>query len=280
MPLNPDAIRAIAFPVIEHVLEERDCLLYALSLGLGRAEAGDWGLRYAYERDLLVFPTQAVIIGHPGRWMVPETGVTLSHVVHGGQKLRLHAPMRPGMTIVATNKVGEIADKGPGRGAIIILERELTDKDSGALVATMEWTIFCRSDGGFGGDAKLSGTFTPAPERAPDWQADLTTHDDAAMFYRLNGDRNPIHADPDLDRRAGFDRPILHGLCLYGMAAARIMRRRDRALGGIEARFSSPSFPGEPLTLSVWDEADGAAFEISATDRGKRVVDHGKVTWA
>ncbi|MDF7776441.1 MaoC/PaaZ C-terminal domain-containing protein [Sphingomonas sp. AOB5] len=280
MPLDPVAIRAVRFPEIEHTLEERDCLLYALSLGLGRAEAGDWGLRYSYERELQVFPTQAVTIGHPGMWLTPDTGVTHSHVVHGGQKLRLLAPMRAGMTVVATNRVAEIADKGEGRGAIIILERTLTDKASGDALATMEWTIFCRNDGGFGGDPKLSGTFTPVPDRAPDWQAPLVTTSDAAMLYRLNGDRNPIHADPGLAKRAGFERPILHGLCLYGMAAAAIMRRGDAGLVEIEARFSSPSFPGEPMTLSVWDDGDGTAFEIIADARGKRVVDHGKVRLA
>lgn len=277
MPLRPDVIRAIDFAPIEHSIEERDCLLYALSLGLGRSGDQGWSLPYVYERDLAVFPTQAVTIGHPGLWLTPETGVTHSHVVHGGQKLWLHAPLRPGMTVVATNRVGEIADKGAGRGAIVILERSLADKRDGTLLATMEWTVFCRNDGGFGGSSELRGSFAPAPQRQPDWQVGIDTTVDAALLYRLNGDRNPIHADPDLARRAGFDRPILHGLCLYGMAAAEVLQRRDGALAAIEARFSSPSFPGEPLSLNVWDQPDGAAFEIEATGRARRVVDHGKV---
>lgn len=280
MPLDPAAIRAIRFPEIVHPVEERDCLLYAVSLGLGRPEAGDFGLTYSYERALRVFPTQAVTMGHPGRWFTPETGVTHSHVVHGGQKLRIHRPIEPGMTILATNRITEIADKGEGRGAILIQERVLTDRASGEIVAVMEWTIFCRNDGGFAGSPKISSGFSPVPERDADHREPLQTHEDAAMLYRLNGDRNPIHADPELATRAGFERPILHGLCLYGMAAAAIMRRTGRDLAEIEARFSSPSFPGESMELLSWDEPGHVAFEIVATARGRKVVDHGKVVLA
>jgi acyl dehydratase len=277
MPLDPGAIRAIDFPVTEHRVEERDCMLYSLSLGLGRREPGDWGLTYCYERGLEVFPTQALTIGHPRDWMTPETGITRARVVHGGQKLVMNAPLRPGMVVLSASRVGAIVDKGEGRGAIIVLERTLADKADGTVLATMEWSIFCRGDGGFGGEPETGSRFREMPARAPDWQADLTTGSDAALLYRLNGDTNPIHADPELARKTGFEMPILHGLCLFGMSAASVMRQGKRSLRMIEARFASPAFPGEPLALQVWSEAGEIAFAVSASARNKMVMDQGRM---
>jgi acyl dehydratase len=276
MPLNEAFCRDLRFPTVEENLVERDCLLYALSLGLGDDPVDGWALQYVFEQNLRPFPTQAVTLGHPGNWMTQQTGITRSRVLHGGQKLRILNPLRPNSRISAANKIVEIADKGEGRGAVIVKERRLVDAD-GTPLAEMEWTIFCRGDGGFGGSGRIERGFSPVPARDPDFTVSFATQPNAALLYRLNGDRNPIHADPVAARAAGFARPILHGLCLYGRAAAWFMRRYGAQLSVIEARFSSPSLPGEALTLRGWDLSTHLAFEIVASDRSKAVLEHGRI---
>jgi acyl dehydratase len=265
---------------VKTILTDRDVMLYALSIGLGRDPLDAHDLRYVYERELKVFPTMPLIVGHPGNWMLdPRTGITRTRVVHGAQRLWIHAELPIGRELVTTNRITDILDKAD-KGAILICQRETRDQE-GAVIARSESSIFCRADGGFGGPAGPSYESEPVPGRAPDRTVALPTQENGALLYRLNQDRNPLHADPEFARRAGFARPILHGLCTFGIAAVAIAKAfPDKALSSIETRFSKPVLPGETVTVDLWQEAGALAFRARVAARDALVLDRGRATFA
>ncbi len=275
MPLNASHILAKAFDPIESLVTDRDAMFYALSIGLGRDPMDPHDLRYVYEKDLKVFPTMPIVIGHPGNWMAdPATGITRTMVVHGAQRLSTYRELPVGGTVVSTNKVVAIWDKGE-KGAVMDLRRETFDKSSGDLIARSDSSVFCRADGGFGGPAGENYGFAAVPERDPDRTVNVPTEANMALFYRLNNDRNPLHAEPAFASRAGFSRPILHGLATYGVAAVAVAREfPETTLTGFEARFSKPVLPGETVTIDIWEEAGGIAFRARVAD--KVVLDRGR----
>jgi len=276
MPLNAQAILAHPFETREEVITDKDAMLFALSVGLGRDPMNLDELPYVYEEGLQVFPTQPIVLGHPGPWMVdPKFGINRQMLVHGTQRLELHGELRPGVPFLGSNRVLELVDKGDS-GGIIILERTLTDKASGALLARIESGTFCRADGGFGGQRHLSREFRPVPDRAADGSIEVETQANQALWYRLNGDRNPLHASPGFAAKAGFARPILHGLCTYSVAAYGLLKlKAGKSLRMIECRFTKPVFPGEAIRIEAWDEPDGVAFRASVEARGVTVLDRG-----
>jgi acyl dehydratase len=239
-------------------------------------------LGYVYEDGLRIFPTLPIVLGHPGPWMVdPALGINRQMLVHGTQRLELHGELRPGAPFVATNRVLELVDKGADSGGIIILERSLHDKASGALLARIESGTFCRADGGFGGQRQVSREFRAVPTRAADAEFEMPTHANQALWYRLNGDRNPLHASPAFAAKAGFARPILHGLCTYSVAAHGLMKLHPgKHLTMIETRFSKPVFPGETIRLETWNEPDGVAFRARVDARDAVVLDRGFAEFA
>ncbi len=277
MPLNADYIRKRAFDPIETDIADTDVMLYALSIGLGRDPMDARELRYVYEKDLRVFPTMPVVIGHPGNWMVdPETGITRSKVVHGAQRLTTFRELPVGGRVATTNRVADIWDKGE-KGAIMDLVRETHDMATGDLIARSESSVFCRADGGFGGPAGAGHEFQRVPDRAPDHVVAIPTEPNMALLYRLNQDRNPLHAEPAYAQRAGFSRPILHGLATYGVAAVAIDRTwPEKTIKSIETRFSKPVLPGETITIDLWDEGDAIAFRARIADRDAVVLDRGR----
>lgn len=282
MPLNAAAILAHPFQTHEQVLSEKDAMLFALSIGLGRDPMDANELRYVFEDDLQVFPTQPIVLGHPGPWMVdPVLGINRQMLVHGTQRLELHGDLRPGVPFIASNRVLELVDKGADSGGIIILERSLRDKQSGALLARIESGTFCRADGGFGGQRQVSREFRAVPERAADAGIEMPTQPNQALWYRLNGDRNPLHASPAFAAKAGFARPILHGLCTYSVAAHALMKLNPgKRLTMIETRFSKPVFPGETIRLETWNEPSGVAFRARVDARDAVVLDRGFAEFA
>ncbi|MBO9513251.1 MAG: MaoC family dehydratase N-terminal domain-containing protein [Variovorax sp.] len=260
-------------------IREKDCLLYALSLGLGRDPLDENDLPYVYERGLQVLPTMAVVLGHPGPWFDdPRLGITKEMLVHGTQRLRIHQPLAADRPMVATNQVVDVVDKGREVGGIVVVRRRLFDAASKALIAEGESGVFCRADGGFGGHAALAHEFSAVPARGADAELTLQTEPHQALYYRLNGDMNPLHADPAVARRAGFPRPILHGLCTFGMAGV-ALQKSGGALRSIEARFSKPVFPGERIRLEMWREEAGVAFRAWVDAREAIVLDRGRATF-
>ncbi|WP_424138314.1 MaoC/PaaZ C-terminal domain-containing protein [Roseomonas chloroacetimidivorans] len=279
--MNPDAVMARRFEDVPVRVEERDAILYALGIGLGDEPESPAQLRYTYEKDLAVFPTMPVVLGSPGLWFRdPALGIDAPRIVHAEQSVRNHRPIHLGEPLVARNAITDLVDKGEGKGALLTVQRELLD-EGGAPVATVRSTYFLRGDGGFGGPRGESARPEPLPDRAPDITLNLSTLPQAALIYRLSGDRNPLHADPDFARRAGQPRPILHGLCTFAVAARGLLRARggeDAArMGFLSARMSAPVFPGETVRLRAWDLGGSRlGFEASVPSREVVVLSQGR----
>jgi acyl dehydratase len=279
MPLNATHILSRQFAPIETRISDRDAIFYALSIGLGRDPLDANELRYVYERDLKIFPTMPIVIGHPGNWMIePETGITRTMVVHGAQRLHTFRQLPIDGKVVTHNKVTDIWDKGD-KGAVMEILRETFDVVTGDLIARSQSSVFCRADGGFGGPAGPGYAFHAVPGRPADRHVAMPTNPDMALLYRLNHDRNPLHADPEMAARAGFSRPILHGLATYGVAAVAVARVwPSRTIASFETRFSKPVLPGETVDVDIWEEAEGAAFQAKVGER--IVLDCGWATFA
>jgi acyl dehydratase len=279
MAIDYERLKNWAVPAVEQVYSARDTILYALGLGLGRDPVDRKELRFLYEKDLKALPTMAAVLGYPGFWLKqPGTGVDWVKVLHGEQTIRLHKPLPPEGAIVGLSRVVDIIDKGPGKGALLYSERQVKDR-TGTLLATLEQTAICRGDGGFGGPA---GPIRPAhalPQRAPDLACDLATSPRAALIYRLSGDWNPLHADPEVARAAGYDKPILHGLCTLGVAGFAILKSvceyEPERLKSIAVRFSAPVFPGETIRTEIWREDGTIAFRARAVERNSIVLNSG-----
>ncbi|AJZ56993.1 maoC like domain protein [Paraburkholderia fungorum] len=276
MSLNYHAVKNWDFGELERTYTRHDTMLYALALGIGTNPADSRQLRFVYEKNLVALPTIAVILGFPGFWMSdPRTGITASKIVHGEQSLRLHRTLAPEGTITARSFVRAVIDKGPGRGALVVIERRIKDKSSGQLLATLEQTTFCRADGGYSVNGQPSDPPVDAPPATPDRAADdvtaTVTRPEMALLYRLSGDLNPLHADPCVASAAGFERPILHGLATYGIAARVILQRLCNGdpsrFKSIRARFSAPVYPGETLRTELWASGGTIHFRVTAVER-------------
>jgi acyl dehydratase len=218
----------------------------------------------------------------------PRVGIDFSMIVHGEERVVWHRAIPSAGTIVARHRITHIIDKGEGRGAIVVYDKDLFDKTSGAALATVTHTTFCRGDGGFsaadGRSDKADSQPAPVPARAPDLVCEMATLPQQALLYRLSADRNPLHSNPEAARRAGFERPILHGLCTWGIAGHALLARccdYDPArLVQMYARFSSPVYPGEPLGIEIWraDAQGEFAFRAKASARDKIVLDFGRAS--
>ncbi len=222
-----------------------------------------------------------VVLGHPGPWMTnPETGIDFLKVLHGEQHLEIHKPLPVEGSIVARNRVTEVVDKGEGRGALLFVERKVFDETGQDLLSTQSSVIFARGNGGFGGPVTSAPRPHPLPDRAPDVTIDIQTAAQAALLYRLSGDHNPLHADPEVAEKAGFDAPILHGLASYGVAARAVLK----AAGGASAarmksfglRFSSPVYPGDLISTDIWRDGSEVSFRSRVAARDAVVLNNGK----
>lgn len=259
----------------------RDTILYALGIGAATQNPPE-DPQFVFGR-VKALPTMAVVLGAGDFWMAdPATGIDLTKVLHGEQFLRLHKPLPATGTLVARHKVDEIFDKGADKGAILFMSKHLYDQASGDLIAEVGMSVFMRGNGGFGGKAQGQPTPHALPtDRAPDASIDLITRPEQAAIYALAGnDQNPMHIDGNLARRAGFEKPILHGLCSYGVAGRAIMKLvcdNDPArLRRLDVRFVSPVYPGETLRTELWREGEGrAAFRVTVVERNQVVLSNG-----
>jgi acyl dehydratase len=281
MALNYEAIMAYRPGDIRADYSQRDCILYALGIGLGMDPMDQEQLRFVYEKNLLAFPTLATTLGWMGRLTDPVFGVDERMVVLADQCVVLHRPLAPQMTLISRPYVKEIIDKGEGNAAIIQITRDLTAED-GTLVATVEGSTLARKHGGFGGKVTQSPLPPAIPPRDPDRMCDLPTPPNLAQIFRLTGDTNPLHIDPERAKVAGFPRPILHGIASFGIAAHAILRTvagYDPArLASIEARFARPIFPGETVRTEMWENGAEVAFRCRTVERGEIAVDNGLAT--
>jgi acyl dehydratase len=257
---------------------DRETMLYALGIGMGADPMDEIELPFVYERDLKTVPTLATVVAWGAGPGVGKMGINFLMVVHGAQKVELHRPMPTAAHITADSRVLGAYDKGP-KGAVIVTETVLKEEDSSIKIATLTSSIFARGDGGFDGPADGAPEPHEVPARAPDQSIDLTTRPDQALLYRLCGDRNPLHSNPEVAKMAGFPRPILHGLCTYGLTCRAILRTyaeyQPERIKSHEARFSSPVFPGEIVTVDLWRDGDVVSFEARVKARNATVIKNG-----
>lgn len=278
--MNLQALRQHQIPSQRVTYGAKDAILYALSLGAGIDPLDAHQLRLVYEKNLAVLPTFAAVLAHPGGWMThPSLEVNYAKLLHGEQTLTLHRPIPSHGTVDATYQVTAVVDKGEGKGALLFFDKLLSDTQTGERMCTVTSALFLRGDGG-------CGSFGTPPPALPEYPAgsiefvdELKTAANAALLYRLNGDLNPIHADPAAAAQAGFDRPLLHGLCTYGVVGYLLTRTvcehdpaRLRFLG---ARFSSPVFPGETIRIEGRRTNQGVHFRALVPERSAVVLTHG-----
>jgi acyl dehydratase len=270
MPIDPNAIgaRTAAQPF---EWTDRDTLLYALGVGAGTQELA-FTTENSHDIEQQVLPTYAVI-ACPAWGAAAEVGsFNWAMLLHGSQQIRLYKPLPPAGKLSVSSEVFDIQDKGEGKNAILMLKGTGTDPDTGELIAETVSTAVIRGEGGFGGQQGERPVAPTYPDREPDAKVALGTTEDQPLIYRLSGDRNPLHSDPWFAQNlAGFPKPILHGLCTYGVAGRVLVAElgggdatKIRAVG---ARFTSPVFPGETLTTSVWRTEPGhAVFRTEAAE--------------
>ncbi|MGU9979735.1 MaoC/PaaZ C-terminal domain-containing protein [Phreatobacter sp. HK31-P] len=280
MAIDYQKLKNWHFPDLEHRYEAKDTILYALGVGCGADPMDRSELPFVYEDGLKALPTMAVVLGYPGFWLKdPQTGVDWRKILHGEQGLVIHKPLPASGTVIGRTRVTEIVDKGPGKGALLYSDRDVIDKASGDLLATLTSTTFIRGEGGFGGPSGPSPEPHALPDRAPDETVNLKTLPQAALIYRLSGDDNPLHADPDVAAVAGFERPILHGLCTYAVAGRAVLKAccgNDPArLRRFNVRFSAPVLPGETIRTEIWRSGSTVSFRARVVERDIVVLNNG-----
>jgi acyl dehydratase len=289
MALNPDAVGTTSDPV-ERSWTSKDALLYALGVGAGALDPTGFELEFTTENSAgvtqRVLPTFTTIVGQGGGTRASLGDFDPAMLVHGEQSIALHGEIPTDGRISITTTVAGMYDKGSA--GVVVLGSESRHADSGELAFTGRSSLFIRGAGGFGGPRNPEGdeeselAAEPLPTREPDEVVTYATRGDQALLYRLNGDRNPLHSDPAFAKRAGFDRPILHGLCTYGFTGRGLLHivcgSDPGRFGAMRARFSKPTMPGDALTVSVWDVSDRAAGAYrfrTETQRGETVIDGG-----
>ncbi|WP_349269691.1 3-hydroxyacyl-thioester dehydratase HtdY [Mycolicibacterium parafortuitum] len=269
MPLDPGAIGATTPPEL-FTWTDRETLLYALGVGAGTADLA-FTTENSHDVTQQVLPTYAVIACSPFGAITEIGSFDFSRLLHGSQSIRLFSPLPPAGALRVTSEVADLQDKGEGKNAVVMLKGTGADPDTGQVVAETLTTLVLRGEGGFGGQPGRRPQAPAIPDRDPDARATLPTREDQALIYRLSGDRNPLHSDPWFARLAGFPRPILHGLCTYGVAGraliAELAGGDATKITAISARFTSPVLPGDTLTTSIWRLGSGrAAFRTEAAN--------------
>jgi acyl dehydratase len=279
MTIVYEKVMALTVPPVEVSYGPKDCMLYALGVGLGQDPMNEDELEFVYEKQLKVLPTMATVLGYGVSW-AREAGIDQLRVVNGEQGFTLHKPLEPEATVVGRSRIIEVIDKGAGKGALILSERKVSDKASGELIATITQTAFCRGDGGFGGPPRQAPAPHPIPERAPDMFCDLPTRPEMALIYRLSGDYNPLHAEPAFAKAAGFERPILHGLGTFGVSGHAVLKTLcgydPNRLAAFAGRFSAPVFPGETIRTEMWLDGAVVSFRARVLERDVIAINNGR----
>jgi acyl dehydratase len=259
---------------------DRDAILYALCVGFGGDPMNERELPFVYEKHLKVVPTLPTALAWVAEPTFASLGVDRITALHGEQKIELHRTLSIPSTLDVQGSVVEVYDKGIDRGAVIVTRHVLRDAGDGGKVATLTTTCFGRAEGGCGGSVEVPPRPHAVPDRSPDHSIDILTPPDLALRYRLTGDRNPIHAEPEIARQAGFARPLLHGLCSFGIscrAVLEIYADFDPAqIASHQARFASPVYPGETLTVDLWRDGAVVSFQARIKARGVTVLNNGK----
>jgi acyl dehydratase len=280
MPIDVATALAAKLEPIEFSWTSSDIQLYHLGLGAGADPMDARELRYLVDDTPQVLPTFGNVAAtfhatKPPTVQFPGIDIELSKVLHASERIEVPAPLPPSGSGKAVTRFTEIWDKG--KAAVIWSETKVSAPD-GSLLWTQKRSIFARGEGGFGGERGPSGAggSDGAPDRAPDLEVDVPILPQQALLYRLCGDRNPLHSDPEFAAAAGFSQPILHGLCTYGMVCKAItdaMLDGDAtAVAAYGARFAGVAFPGETLKVGIWKESGRFLASVAAPSRDNAVV--------
>jgi len=282
MPLDYDELMATEVIDLPLSYADSEAILYALSIGMGSDPLDQKELPYVYEQGstFKVLPTLATVLVPD--MFPPGLGWDFSQVLHSEQRMQLHRPLPARADILINKRVTGAFDWGPRKGAVILFEAQGRLASDDTVLFTLGCTVMARGDGGFGGPIGKGPRPHRAPRRDPDLSCDIATREDQALLFRLTGDRNPLHADPNEAAKAGFKVPILHGLCSYGIACRAILRTicdYDYTLiEGFDARFTSPVFPGDTITTDMWQDGNVVSFRCTVKDRDMIVLRNGKCT--
>lgn len=284
--IDIEKIRTMTIEPIVQTYDKRDTILYALGLGYGADPMNEAELPFVYEKALTCLPSYANILCHPGFWAQdPQYGIDWVKILHAEQSLTVHKPLPATGAIRGEYRIAGIEDKGEGRGALLHQEKELFDQASGDHLATVRSTLFMRGNGGQGAFGDSMPAAEPVPDRAPDRTVEIATLPRQALIYRLSGDWNPLHADPEIARKAGFSAPILHGLCTNGIANRAILSaycgNDVSRFKSMFVRFSKPVMPGETIRVEFFEEGAGRLrFRAVVVERGEVVLDRCSATVA
>lgn len=278
MPINPDAVGAKGVPA-RRKWTSKDALLYAVGVGAG---TGELAFTTENTKDVRqrVLPTFAVIIGGGGIPMDKIGSFNPMLMVHGEQGIELFDEIPPDGEIESVGEVTAIWDKGSA--AVLEFESTATNVATGTPLLKTRTMLFCRGEGGWGGDRGPS-VKTDFPARAADHEVTYQTREDQALTYRLSGDRNPLHSDPSFAAMGGFEKPILHGLCTWGFTGRALLHTLCEGdpsrFKAMNSRFSKPVYPGDALTISIWEDGNRALFR-TRNQSGDVVIDQGTFEFA
>ncbi|QOZ36404.1 MaoC family dehydratase [Bradyrhizobium sp. CCBAU 53421] len=281
MPIDYERIMAMKNFGQKISYADREAMLYAYCIGMGADPMDERELAFVNEatatpRPLKVVPTFATVVAYSAT--VGELNYNRLMEVDGERDITFYKPLAAAAHITADSSVIAVYDKGKDKGAVIRTQHVLKSND-GEPLATVVGSFFARGDGGFGGPAGNQLKPHLMPSRTPDKTIEIATRPDQALIYRICGDRNPLHSDPEYARHAGFPKPILHGMCTYGITCRGILQTYadydPAAFRRHAARFSAPVYPGETLTLEMWKDGDVISFEAKVKARGVTVIKNG-----
>ena len=278
--MNLQKLISRQFPPLEQSYSAKDTILYALGVGVGADPLDAKELPFVYEKGLRIIPSQAAVIAFPGAWLTDrELEIDYSKVLHGEQSIVFERPLEAAATVRGEYEVLGVDDKGPGKGAVVAFEKRIFDAKGGAIICRVRSTYFLRGDGGCGSWKEPAAVPSALPDRSPDRIIDVPTIPRLALIYRLSGDYNPIHIDPEVAAKAGFAKPILHGLSTFGIACFGMVQHLcggDPArLSEMFVRFSRPVYPGDTIRVELFEEAGAWRFRARALERDEVVLDRG-----
>jgi len=278
--MNIDAVQSFRLAPIEQRYSARDSILYALGLGFGERPVDPVHLQFVFEKELKAVPSACVVLAHPGFWVSnPALKIDWIKILHGEQAFEILHPLPAEGLVRGEYEILAVDDKGLEKGAVLHVVKRLFDSSSGRLLANVTSVYMLRGDGGGGGFGVVPPPPTQLPDGEPDLTWDIRTLPQSALIYRLSGDLNPIHADPAASAKAGFARPVLHGLCSMGLATRALIEAvcdGDPArIRSLSLRFSKPLFPGETVRMEMFRMGSVIRFRARSVERNVVVLDRG-----